>query len=163
MSNHASAPARGVSRRTLLTGAAWSVPAVLVVGATPAFALSTGRLTAVSATAVRGTKDITINFVVRNPNSHDIITIHSVTVTAQTNSADVTSTTVVSSPIVPTQVSPGDYTIVFSQTANNNGKTVNTAQFTFAVTYTIGTQFTDTYTVNSGTVARNSSQTLTFA
>lgn len=136
---------------------------MLVVGATPAFALSTGRLTAVSATAVRGTTDITINFVVRNPNSHDIITIDSVTVTAQTNSADVRTTTVVSSPIVPTQVSPGDYTIVFSQTANNNGNNVNTAQFTFTVTYTIGTQFTDTYTVNSGTVARNSSQTLTFA
>lgn len=163
MNNHASAPARGVSRRTLLTGAAWSVPAVLVVGATPAFALSTGRLTAVSATAVRGTTDITINFVVRNPNSHDIITIDSVTVTAQTNSADVRTTTVVSRPIVPTPVSPGDYTIVFSQTANNNGNNVNTAQFTFTVTYTIGTLFTDTYTVNSGTVARNSSQTLTFA
>lgn len=136
---------------------------MLVVGATPAFALSTGRLTAVSATAVRGTTDITINFVVRNPNSHDIITIDSVTVTAQTNSADVRTTTVVSSPIVPTQVSPGDYTIVFSQTANNNGNNVNTAQFTFTVTYTIGTQFTDTYTVKSGTVAKNSSQTLTFA
>lgn len=36
---------KGISRRTLVKGAAWSVPAVTVLGATPAFAASPGEIT----------------------------------------------------------------------------------------------------------------------
>ena len=45
---------RGVSRRAIVKGAAWSVPAVILATAVPAAATDSGNVVATSVTGVRG-------------------------------------------------------------------------------------------------------------
>lgn len=156
--NHDTSARSGVSRRTLLAGAAWSVPAVLVVGATPAFALSPGRLIALQTFTVERAQDAVIrfNFQVQNPNSHDVITLTSVSVDPPT-----TPTTNYTFPD-GTGINPGQTReIEFTQTFGNNAATINTVQFSFTILYSIATAGAATtnhvsseYTIGSGAVGK---------
>lgn len=63
-------PERSVlGRRTILKGAAWSVPAVLAVGATPAFASSTSKVDVTTMDVGVERKVHTFTLTVYNPNS----------------------------------------------------------------------------------------------
>lgn len=71
-----------VGRRTVLKGAAWSVPVVAVVGATPVFAASNLKVAVTAASATSGTgKTVTFKLTVKNPNTI-AVTINSVTIPA---------------------------------------------------------------------------------
>ncbi len=66
-------PERSVlGRRTVLKGAAWSVPAVLAVGATPAFASSTSKVDVTSMNVTVDGKIHTFTVTLYNPNTIDV-------------------------------------------------------------------------------------------
>jgi len=61
-----------VGRRTVLKGAAWSVPAVAVIGATPALAQSGSKLTVTKITQVRSGKNVDFTLTLKNTNGFDV-------------------------------------------------------------------------------------------
>ncbi len=67
---------RGVSRRAIVKGAAWSVPAVILATAVPAAATDSGNVVATSVTGVRGTPTgrttFTITFTNTSPGDHTV-------------------------------------------------------------------------------------------
>lgn len=65
----ASPERKALGRRTILKGAAWSVPAVLAVGATPAFAASNLKVEVTGIVASRDKKNVTFTLTVKNENT----------------------------------------------------------------------------------------------
>ena len=124
---------RGISRRTVATGIAWSVPAVVVASAAPAYALSSASPSVGSATACKNpggsckTRPKGYSFFVTlcNPDPTDTIYMYGGTVTS-IQLRDLVIAFLV--PPVPFPIAPGGCVTVEYVASSNNS-----ANFSFTV------------------------------
>ncbi|HEX6916521.1 MAG TPA: hypothetical protein VF140_00480 [Phycicoccus sp.] len=118
-----------ISRRTVATGAAWSVPVLVVSAAAPAMAASgCTAVTAVAGTHTNGSANVamTVTFGVSGS-----VCVTGLTATGGSNTG---ATITYAGPAVC-----GTTTVAFTATANNSGSNVR-GPYTGTITYTVGGQ-----------------------
>jgi hypothetical protein len=150
-------PERSVlGRRTILKGAAWSVPAVLAVGATPAFAVSNDLSVASEMSVSRTRKTVTYNLPISNPAPTGGTQITSIAVALSGVSASWSTSPpkdAFSAAVGTTSLAGQQGTTVTFTGKNQAANTNATYVFNFTINYQIaGTAYSQYFQVAAGTV-----------
>jgi hypothetical protein len=145
-----------VGRRTVLKGAAWSVPVVAVVGATPALAVSNLKLTVTEITAKRpskGSKYVDFTISVSNTNS---VSVDITDISFATNTGWDAYTDEV------TDLVGASGTATFSFRGKEGNASDAFSQLVFTLVDSRGKSYNLTVTIHDGSVG-TSSETVTFS
>ena len=141
-----------LGRRGLIHGAAWSVPAVALVGATPAMAQSGLKVTVTAITAVRGSgpngKNVDFTLSISNPNGA-AVTVNSISFSSNTGWASYPTNS------TPDTVNPGTNVGVTSFLAVESNSSAAFPLLTFTLVDSRGTAFNVTVTINAGSTDTN--------
>lgn len=138
------APARvSMHRRTLLKGAAWTVPAVLLVGTTPAFAQSASKLLVTGITASRAGEKVTFTLTLSNTNA-GLVTLSDITFSTNSgwdNYAQLST---------PDTFSAGSTSGISSFRARDADDVAPYSQLSFTLVDDRGASFNVNVTINAG-------------
>ena len=142
-----------IGRRGLIHGAAWSVPAVALVGATPAMAQSGLKVTVTAITAVRGSgvygNNVDFTLSISNPNGA-AVTVNSISFSSNTGWASYPTNY-----STPDTVNPGPNVGVTSFRAVEWNFSADFPLLTFTLVDSRGTAFNVTVTINAGSTNTN--------